>query len=208
MKLTLTYRLNEIVPEIEKEPAWSSQIKRWTQLDASSYIVAEATFRHLDFIKAKEIDQLILLSSQGSFETDCLFAHSSKFSPAHFVHTLPNVRSLAFSQISNWEGVMFCLSQGIHSLLNFFYEALLAHYLQNTLILNLNKKEENYQCDFYHLCPFLNEKQCYLEINTHVQKEEEKRSFFVDDFQFRDFLHVKSQLPLSPALTLRNIIGK
>lgn len=196
MILDLDYRLNDIQVDFGKAPAWANKIQRWSQLDAQSYAVAESTFRHLDFFS--DIDQFIILSSQGSFQTDYLFAHGAKLSPSSFVHTLPNIRSLAFSQISGREGVMFCFSQGKHSLIKFFNEAIIAHQTKVSLVLNLNKRGAFYECDFYRLGPVSHGPYC-LEKLSGTQSDE----FMLNDFQFRDQLASESRLKLSAGLIVR-----
>lgn len=95
-------------------PLWSSLVNRWHQLDDEAYCVAEATFRKKGFIGKPDL--VIFTTTESSMNTDCLFSQSEKFSPSHFVHTLPNVRSLSFSLVLNWEGPLLCTSLGEHSL--------------------------------------------------------------------------------------------
>lgn len=196
MKLGLKYFHNVINPNFSIEPDWSSKIKRWSQLDNESFVVAEATQRSLSLLGNP--DQLIILSSQGSAHTDYLFAHSKKISPTYFVHTLPNVRSLAFSSITSWEGPVFCFSQGKYSLVRFLYEISTAHHKTNSLIINLNKVDLLYYCDFYKIGQ--------VQTDTHILEKSDKESsdeFLMDDFLFRKKLELESCVNVRHDLIIR-----
>jgi hypothetical protein len=198
MKLSFDFSLNEIAPNGGVEPVWAPKIKRWSQLDQESFAVAEATHRCLNFLGKP--DQLVILSSQGSAQTDFLFAHSNRVSPSYFVHTLPNVRSLAFSSLTAWEGPVFCFSQGKNSLVRFLHEIAIVHQQVNTLVLNLNKVGSVYHCDFYKIGP--------AQATTYVLEKNESASseeFFLDDFSFRNELMVKSQVLVRDDLIIRKL---
>lgn len=197
MRLQLKYLFHDISPDLTGEPVWAPEIKRWSQLDKESFVMAEATARSLKFLGNPE--QVILLSSQGSSPTDFLFAHSNKLSPSYFVHTLPNVRSLVFSKLSGWEGAMFCFSQGKHSLVRFLNEALLSHSQVKTLIINLNHLGGIYQCDFYQLGS-------HVEGATHVlEGEGAVDKYLMDDFMLRDKIINTETVVLKNGLTIRKI---
>lgn len=148
MSLNLAYQFNDIVLDKTITPVWAEQIKRWSQLDEASFVLAEAVSKNMDFF-AEGFDQLVVVSTQGSLHTDRLFVNDVKISPSNFVHTLPNVRSIVFSVLTKWEGPLFCLSQGTHSLVSFLNEADLVHQDQKTLVISLNKLNNIHQCDFY-----------------------------------------------------------
>lgn len=199
MKLNFEFALNQIVPNYETEPAWAGKIKRWSQMDQESYVVAEATHRCLNFLGKP--DQLVILSSHGSAQTDFLFAHSKKISPSYFVHTLPNVRSLAFSSLTAWEGPVFCFSQGKYSLVRFLHEIAIVHQGVNTLILNLNKVENGYHCDFYKIGT--------AAASSHVLEKNESSStdkFLLNDFSFRQELEHKPQVHVRDDLIIRKFV--
>lgn len=199
MKLSFEYVLNDIVPDYTHEPAWAGKIKRWSQLDKESLAVAEATSRYLPFLGNPQ--QLIILSSQGSSQTDSLFAHSKKISPSYFVHTLPNVRSLVFSTLTAWEGPVFCFSQGKYSLVRFLHEVATVHHQVKTLILNLNRVEQVYQCDFYKVGMGQTDSLNVLEYNGEVSSN----NFLLDDFTFRTHLQSESLIHIKNDLTIRKI---
>jgi hypothetical protein len=197
MRLEFKYLFHDISPDPAHEPVWAPEIKRWSQLDKESFVMAEATARSLKFLGNPE--QVILLSSQGSTPTDFLFAHSNKLSPSYFVHTLPNVRSLVFSKLSGWEGAMFCFSQGKHSLVRFLNEVLLAHSQVKTLIINLNHLEGIYHCDFYQVGT-------HVDGATHVlEGEANMDKYLMDDFMLRDMITKKETIELKNGLTIRKI---
>lgn len=199
MKLGLDFSLNEIIHDSINEPVWAPKIKRWSQLDQESFAVAEATHRCLNFLGKP--DQLVILSSQGSAQTDFLFAHSKKISPSYFVHTLPNVRSLAFSSLTAWEGPVFCFSQGKHSLVRFLHEIAIVHHQVNTLILNLNKVGSVYHCDFYKIGPAQAATYVLEKIETESSEE-----FFLDDFSFRKELESNSIVQVRDDLIIRKLV--
>ncbi len=195
----LDFLFQDIVPDFTREPAWSGKIKRWSQLDAASFIVAEATHQARDFIGNSQ--QVILLSTQGSGRSDHLFAHHSKISPSYFVHTLPNVRGLAFGSISAWEGPVFCFSQGKYSLVKCFHEVILAHSHLSTLIVNFNQSGESYQCDFYRVGP--QESGSRQEIFLHGKMDSVKP--LMDDFRLREELKTNQSAALSADLMIRKM---
>ena len=93
------------------EPAWSGQVERWYQLDASAYGVADATHTWQRQLRDRP-DLVILASPDGSNHTDWLFAHTEGTSPSLFVHTLPSTRGSAFCQVMNWNGPVLCIQNG------------------------------------------------------------------------------------------------
>ncbi|MBA2405289.1 MAG: hypothetical protein H0V66_11005 [Bdellovibrionales bacterium] len=196
MKLNFEYSHHELIPDLTTEPAWAGKIKRFSQLDQESFVVAEVTHRCLNFLGKP--DQFIILSSHGSSQTDFLFAHSNKISPSYFVHTLPNVRSLAFSSLTAWEGPVFCFSQGKHSLVRCLNEIALVHHGVKTLILNLNKVDGIYYCDFYKIGK--------AQGNGLVLERSETKSsdeYLLDDFTFRKELELKSLVQIKDDLIIR-----
>lgn len=179
MSLNLSYKLNDISLDKTITPSWAEQIKRWSQLDEASFILAEAVSKNMDFL-SESFDQLIIVTTQGSFHTDRLFVNDSKISPSNFVHTLPNVRSIVFSVLTGWEGPLYCLSQGSQSLTSFFNEVPLVHANQKTLVINLNKKNNVHQCDFYLIGKnYKNPQYSFISVN----KDES-----LSDFSFRSLI--------------------
>ena len=66
MSLNLSYKLNDISLDKTITPSWAEQIKRWSQLDDASFVLAEAVSKNMDFL-SESFDQLIIVSTQGSF---------------------------------------------------------------------------------------------------------------------------------------------
>jgi hypothetical protein len=172
--INLDYKLNSILIDRLVEPTWAPKIKRWSQLDDASFVLAQATSECFEFLKW-DFDQLIVVSTQGSGKTDRLFVTDTKISPSHFVHTLPNVRTLVFSLLTGWEGEMYCLSQGKHSLVNFLKEVPLVHAQARSLVININKVGDYHECDFYKIAP---------DLNTFVSVSADH----INDFAFRSEL--------------------
>lgn len=90
-------------------PAWASHIERWTQLDAASSGLAQATWELRPKLENSRPRAIFLASPQASNETDFQFASTGASSPAKFVHTLPNIRSAALLKLLSWSGPLFCL---------------------------------------------------------------------------------------------------
>lgn len=196
--MNLNYRLNEIVFDKAESPAWADKIKRWAQLDEASYAVAEAVWKNRDFLSAG-FDQLILTSTQGSSCTDYAFVNDVKISPSHFVHTLPNVRSIVFSILTGWEGPLYCLSKEHHTLVSFLGEAPYVHKNQKSMVVNVNKVESIHQCDFFCVEPVAINGQ-YNFIST---GEKCDSHFLIDDFTFRKELGQKEEIFLTKNIGLR-----
>jgi hypothetical protein len=154
MIINLNYKLHSVVLDRSITPLWSEKIKRWSQLDDASLVLAHVAHDNLDFL-TWDFNQLVLVSNQGSGKTDYQFVTDAKISPSNFVHTLPNVRSVVFSMATGWEGEMFCLSHGKNTLLNFLKEIPEVHANTRTLIVSLNKVVDRFECDFYKTGPGL-----------------------------------------------------
>jgi hypothetical protein len=152
--INLEYKLNTVLVDKTVEPSWASKIKRWSQLDDASFVLAQASSDCFDFLRW-DYEQLIVVSTQGSGKTDRQFITDKKISPSHFVHTLPNVRTIVFSLITGWEGEMYCLSLGKKSLVNFLKEVPAVHAQSRTLVISLNKVGDYHECDFYKIAPDL-----------------------------------------------------
>lgn len=196
--LKLDYKFCSIQRKMDETPGWADKIKRWSQLDEASYVLAQATFENLDYLK-DNFDQLIITSTQGSSKTDHQFVSAEKVSPTHFVHTLPNVRSIVFSLLTAWEGEMFCFTKGKTSLVNFLSRAAVTDGSQSTLVININKVQDDYQCDFYKLSPIL------LNPSHEFVFTDNKKTQY-DDFCFREMLLNQSEIALSENVSLRKII--
>lgn len=181
-------------------PEWASKIKRWSQLDEASLALAEATHQSLEFFSGG-FDQLILTSSQGSFFTDRQFVTDTKLSPSNFVHTLPNVRSVVFSILTEWVGPMYCFSQGEHSLVSFFHEAPLVHAEVLSAVINLNKVGEQFQCDFY----LLGKKLKKTMHAIYSMPAPGATSYLVNDFELRELISKKSEVALTNHSGIRKI---
>jgi hypothetical protein len=143
------FRLSNIVRDKLDKPKWSEKINRWHQLDDESFAVAQATYENQDFINKPDV--VFITAAGGSTHTDCLFTMSDKFSPSHFVHTLPNVRALSFSLVTNWEGPMICTSYGKESFsqtIEHAYRYMLGNEEKiNAVIVNVSRNKNNLLVD-------------------------------------------------------------
>lgn len=194
--LKLDYRFNEIKLTGET-PLWADKIKRWSQLDSASYVLAEATFLNLDYLK-DSFDQLIVVSTQGSSSTDRKFVSDTKISPSHFVHTLPNVRTIVFSLLTGWEGEMYCLTKGEESLVNFLKSAPVVDGDKSTLVISMNSVGEFHQCDFYKLGRNLSSAGFEFTETSNAQSIE-------SDFSLREKILSDNMVTLSESLSLRKV---
>lgn len=197
MKLSLRAKFHEIRVDRSITPLWADKIKRWSQLDDASWVVAQAASISKDFLTP--VEQTILLSSQASNDADSHFAQASKISPSAFVHTLPNVRYLALASVTGHAGRMWCLSQGSASLVTFLREACLAHAGVTTLVVNVNRRPDHFECDFYQLAALLDGADFLLEL-----RKDSRPGALVDDETLRRLLLSRSPAELSPGLMLRN----
>ncbi len=196
--MNLDYRMNEITFDKTQSPEWADKIKRWAQLDEASYAVAEAVWKNRDFLSSG-FDQLILTSTQGSSHTDYSFVSDVKISPSHFVHTLPNVRSIVFSILTGWEGPLYCFSKKQHTLVSFLSEAPLVHKKQKSMVVNVNKTGSIHQCDFYLVDPAATRGQYDFISN----EEKSDAQFLIDDFTLRKELGQKEEIFLTKNIGLR-----
>ncbi|MBY0414623.1 MAG: hypothetical protein K2Q18_10675, partial [Bdellovibrionales bacterium] len=139
-----------------------------------------------------------VVSTQGSSITDTKFVSDSKISPSHFVHTLPNVRTIVFSLLTGWEGEMYCLSKGQESLVNFLGQLPNQDHQKKTLVINMNKSYDLYHCDFYKVSASLASPGYEF-----IQKDngQTKR----DDFNFRNALKTESEILISSKFSLRKV---
>jgi len=94
---------------LTSEPAWAGHVERWYQLDAASFVLADAYWNYKTYLKDPP-NWLILASPGASNVTDAQFA-AAPASPAKFVHTLPNVRGVALLQLMKWSGQVVCLQK-------------------------------------------------------------------------------------------------
>lgn len=142
-------------------PAWSSRVDRWYQLDAYAYGLAQSAshFNSLNLTPtgepAKLPDLVLLASPEASNRTDYAFAQSGGNSPAKFVHTLPNVRSSAWCQVTGWSGPLLCLQRDPFTLVGALSEAatLLGGDYQEIWVLSVTlMKEGKYRAHQFRLC--------------------------------------------------------
>lgn len=187
--MRVSYRLSNIPFCKKSVPSWAKKVNRWHQLDGESFCLAQATSLHLDFFEG--IERVFLVSTEGSTHTDRLFVTDRKFSPSHFVHTLPNVRSLSFSLISGFEGEVFCLGGDSNSLMRIFSQLERFKESKSTLIVSVNQKNEEFLCDFFKVGgSHLGES---VDLESLVENENKPK---INDCKFREFLKNKEQVTL------------
>ena len=94
-----------------EEPAWSSQVNRWYQLDGPALALCQLFFEHkLDF------NHLVLASPEGCNETDRDFAQTGAQRAQKFVHTLPNIRASMALQLREEPCPFICFMEGAKTL--------------------------------------------------------------------------------------------
>src|SRR5258708_38429533 len=84
------------------EPQWKDLVQRWYQLDAYAYGLSEGAKTWQKSLLNPNL--LILASPMASNETDKTFVEKGATSPAHFAHTLPNIRCSPLCQVMRWSG--------------------------------------------------------------------------------------------------------
>lgn len=130
-----------------KNSHWENKIERYGQLDECSMALAQATAAI-----NPQANFIILASNGGSQISDLSFIQGEYVAPFKFVHTLPNVRSVAISQLLAWQGPMICVSDDPISLIKGLKEA---HYLykdgiSKIWVMNVSRqKEQNFNCHFF-----------------------------------------------------------
>ena len=204
MKISLSIILSNIKIDRSKRPLWASYVKRWHQLDDESYAVAEATSINIEKISSP--DCVVIVSPEGSLNTDFKFSHNDSISPSMFVHTLPNVRSLSYGLIANWEGPVFCLTQGEHSLvtaLDQFGKMMRSGRNDNILFISVNKQDTTYFCDFYFLRPGAPINQWYLLADTITATYKN-----TTDASLRHFMENRAEHTNELQLTKSTVIGR
>jgi len=126
MKTFLSYNQFDFRYPSKNVPDWVSQVDRWYQLDPYSYGICEAVSVWQKSEKyLPEPSILFLASPAASNEADWEFVRTGAASPAKFVHTLANVRSLALCQVMNWQGIVICLQKDPQTMVRGLLEAAL-----------------------------------------------------------------------------------
>ena len=92
----------------DRQPAWSTKVERWHQLDEASYALCEAVQAWKDTDHLKPFSQLIYIGCGGSNVADAEFVKS--LGPAKFVYTLVNIAPSVLCQSLNWSGPVTCFS--------------------------------------------------------------------------------------------------
>ena len=117
----MNVHFHEFVHPAPSEPAWSSKVARWSQLDFAAYGLVEA-YERLKTGLSKP--SFIFLASPGaSNETDRKFALGGGTSPSLFVHTLPNIRCSPMLQVMEWSGPVLCVQNDPHTFVSGVREA-------------------------------------------------------------------------------------
>ena len=102
--------------ERTKEPAWSSKVDRWYQLDEVSYAFCEALEQWQNSEKLGPPDLVILALEGASNLSDFDFVKSGGQSPAKFVYTLPNICISVIFQSLQHQGKVYCFHKGPETL--------------------------------------------------------------------------------------------
>ncbi|OUR99680.1 hypothetical protein A9Q84_01255 [Halobacteriovorax marinus] len=187
--MQIDYRLTEIPFDKRTPPVWGEKVNRWHQLDGESFCLAQATYENLDFFEG--IDRVFVVGAEGSTPTDRKFVTDRKFSPSHFVHTLPNVRSLSFSLISGFEGEVFCLAGASKSLMRTLSQMIQLDSEKSSLVININQHEEIFLCDFYKVGTSLSKYKLEVNIFKNIEVNET-----INDLSFRNFLTNSEQVTM------------
>jgi hypothetical protein len=122
LQSVLNTRIHNLVFPAKSEPAWSTRVERWYQLDAYAFALAD-TVAAFEKEGVSKPDLILLASPQASNETDHHYVQSGAQSPSKFVHTLPNIRSSSLCQMLEWSGPILCLANDPSTLMSALQEA-------------------------------------------------------------------------------------
>ena len=136
---------------VKTEPQWKDLVQRWYQLDAYAFGLVEASTRWKDSLSTPDL--IILASPTASNETDKLFAEKGAFSPAHFAHTLPNIRCSPLCQVMKWSGPVLCVQRDPSSQIQGLKEGfeLLGQEFPVIWILSVFKRSDQYSAHCFQL---------------------------------------------------------
>ncbi|WP_413293192.1 hypothetical protein ACLSU7_17540 [Bdellovibrio sp. HCB185ZH] len=96
----------------KSEPAWSSKVDRWYQLDEVGFAFCEA-LHQWELLKDEKRPDVIYLALPGASNlADFDFVNSGASSPAKFVFTLPNICASVIFQMLGFSGKVYCVNQG------------------------------------------------------------------------------------------------
>ena len=98
------------------EPAWSTKVDRWYQLDEVSYSFCEALHQWNYLSDVQKPDVILLALAGASNLADFDFVNTGAISPAKFVYTLPNICISVIFQMLGYNGKVYCFHQGNQTL--------------------------------------------------------------------------------------------
>ncbi len=106
--MVIKTREKEVLFDLSVEPAWSTKVERWYQMDESSFALGQAIFEW-DYLEEFDRPALTLLSTpNGSNVADWHFVQSGSSQPARFVYTLPSVPAAVLFQMLDFRGPLYC----------------------------------------------------------------------------------------------------
>lgn len=98
------------------EPAWSSKVDRWYQLDEVGYAFCEALHQWELLKDEGKPDVIFLALPEASNIADFDFVSTGASSPAKFVFTLPNICASVIFQMLGFSGKVYCLNKGVKTI--------------------------------------------------------------------------------------------